>query len=402
MSDEKLTYLADVEVIAECCETMLKNSKIFEDIAQGNPTLAQKLKDKLKNFIARLKQLLKKTNALTHEGKLLEECVTEFENIQKLWDKAVTDGIKTVNAMHSEQKNNTADNSDVKYSIRKTQNMSYSNQLELIENNKLNGSNSLYIGIPSADLIKVGFSKNPFAMNQKDYRKSRRDSAKNKHYSSHSVPLKFFKVLPQKLNSVVMLIDNGIKITAITDFEMKDTKGNKSFVVVGLWQNQEMESDKVNLVKSVYPLDDISQRIINNAEENKLIVINKNKAKNMLATIGIQPSEVSRILNLSNNSLSQGNEDVKFQSRNTDIDENIEDLLFDEEFYKPFENEDKTVITESLSELQSKLENMNDDNSTWDEQFAIRTKIKALREGYKSPYDYFVGKQKKTQEVREQ
>lgn len=120
MSDEKLTYLADVEVIADTCETMLKNSKIFEDIAQGNPTLAQKLKDKLKNFIARLKQLLNKTNALTHEGKLLEECVTEFENIQKLWDKTVTDGIKTANAMHSEQKNNTAENSDVKNQLRST------------------------------------------------------------------------------------------------------------------------------------------------------------------------------------------------------------------------------------------------------------------------------------------
>lgn len=118
MSDEKLTYLADVEVIANNCETMLKNSKIFEDIAQGNPTLAQKIKDKLKNFIARLKQLLNKTNALTHEGKLLEECVTEFENINRIWDKAVTDGIKTANAMHAEQKNNTADNSDVKNSSR--------------------------------------------------------------------------------------------------------------------------------------------------------------------------------------------------------------------------------------------------------------------------------------------
>lgn len=118
MSDEKLTYLADVEVIANNCETMLKNSKIFEDIAQGNPTLAQKIKDKLKNFIARLKQLLNKTNALTHEGKLLEECVTEFENINKIWDKAVTDGIKTANAMHAEQKNNTADNSDVKNQLR--------------------------------------------------------------------------------------------------------------------------------------------------------------------------------------------------------------------------------------------------------------------------------------------
>lgn len=120
MSDEKLTYLADVEVIAECCETMLKNSKIFEDIAQGNPTLAQKIKDKLKNFIARLKQLLNKTNALTHEGKLLEECITEFENIQKLWDKAVADGIKTANATQAEQKNNTADNSDVRNQSRDT------------------------------------------------------------------------------------------------------------------------------------------------------------------------------------------------------------------------------------------------------------------------------------------
>lgn len=177
---------------------------------------------------------------------------------------------------------------------------------------------------------------------------------------------------------------------------MKDTKGNKSFVVAGLWQNQEMESDKVNLVKSVYPLDDISQRIINNAEQNKLIVINKNKAKNMLATIGIQPSEVSRILNLSNNSLSQGNEDVKYQSRNTDVDENIEDLLFDEEFYKPFENEDKTVITESLSELQAKLENMNDDNSTWDVLFIIDSKefLKLVHGKLDPVFAFTVGKLK--------
>lgn len=118
MSDEKLTYLADAEVIADCCEIMLKDSKIFEDIAKGNPTLAQKIRDKLKNFIERLKQLLDKTNALTQEGKFLEECVTDFENILKLWDKAVTDGIKTVNALQSEQKNNTAENGNVKNQLR--------------------------------------------------------------------------------------------------------------------------------------------------------------------------------------------------------------------------------------------------------------------------------------------
>ena len=143
MSDEKLTYLADVEVIADTCETMLKNSKIFEDIAQGNPTLAQKLKDKLKNFIARLKQLLNKANALTHEGKLLEECVTEFENIQKLWDKAVTDGIKTANATHAEQKNNTAENSDVRNQSRSTLDDIDNEYLEAVKNNDLETAQKL-------------------------------------------------------------------------------------------------------------------------------------------------------------------------------------------------------------------------------------------------------------------
>lgn len=33
----------------------------------------------------------------------------------------------------------------------------------------------------------------------------------------------------------------------------------------------------------------------------------------MLATIGIQPSEVSKILNLANDSLSQENDDIKYQ-----------------------------------------------------------------------------------------
>ena len=140
MSDEKLTYLADVEVIADTCETMLKNSKIFEDIAQGNPTIAQKLKDKLKNFIARLKQLLNKTNALTHEGKLLEECVTEFENIQKLWDKTVTDGIKTVNALHAEQKNNTVQN----YEQYQSRTADIDNEyLEAVKNNDLETAQKL-------------------------------------------------------------------------------------------------------------------------------------------------------------------------------------------------------------------------------------------------------------------
>ena len=70
--------------------------------------------------------------------------------------------------------------------------MNWNDQLEQIENKILNGSNAFYIGEFSS-LEKLGLSDFPFAMNQSHYRKSRRKSGNNKHYSSHSVPLKFLK-----------------------------------------------------------------------------------------------------------------------------------------------------------------------------------------------------------------
>lgn len=186
MSDEELTYLADAEVIADSCETMLKDSKIFEDIAQGNPTLAQKIKAKLKNFIERLKQLLKKTDALTYEGKLFEECISELENIQKLWDKAVTSGIKTTNAINAKQKNNTADNG-VKYKLR-----NYS------EKQLNNWSNSKNIIIYVSDNQLSDFVDKALAsenLNQKLYFGIIDDKLANRIYSDTNVNVEGFNVV---------------------------------------------------------------------------------------------------------------------------------------------------------------------------------------------------------------
>ena len=197
------------------------------------------------------------------------------------------------------------------YSIKATAKMPYKTQLEQIEKGMMNGSNSLYIGTPSVELQNAGFSSNPFAMNQGDYRKSRRAAAKNKNYSSHAVPYDFFANMPEHLAQAPMLIDNGKKVTVITSYPMKDTKGQDSFVVSGVWRDNPMENDTVNQAKSVYAWDDIVARITRAAEEGRLVVINKNKAAEMLATIGVQPSEVSRILDLAKETLSQAEEDVK-------------------------------------------------------------------------------------------
>lgn len=609
MSDEKLTYLADVEVIAECCETMLKNSKIFEDIAQGNPTLAQKIKDKLKNFIARLKQLLNKTSALTPEGKLLEECVTEFENIQKLWDKAVTDGIKTVNAVEAEQKNNTADNSDVRNSSRYSYNELINKpdmKITVIDDSTEYTTNAAtrkgIVNKAVENAIKVGYknANGNAVVNVKDIDK---DVIISKSALRHGLDRRLSILAPITLN-VGDILQNSIRINEMLP---KNPNVEKTYVLIGVAKNQNNEpyivsfvvnrstneltsvdvlysintktepagslspdvptkvdyltgstisiSNLLDFVNKYYP-DILSENVLKHYNydsrpdgklgesvlyqsrtselDNEYLEAVKNNdlitAQNLVDEYAVSKGFKYRrctpqylvphnyvpwmmfVEAEDNNSLHQfgdynfaahdrgavdiedikdeiqklaleyyGTEledvvinppdivdsagmfddmdfiqflwdnyfeksyeesgeipaiktedglivfyddynriksadpityddngnviplskrfsylvDIRYQSRNTDIDENIEDLLFDEEFYKPFENEDKTVITESLSELQSKLENMNDDNSTWEEQFEIRTKIKALKEGYKSPYDYFVGKQKK-------
>ena len=217
--------------------------------------------------------------------------------------------------MRSAETGNPTNDGGVRYSIRATQNIDYRTQLEQIENRQRNGSDSLFIGKPSDKLTKAGFSDNPFAMNQSDYRKARRESAKNKHYSSHAVPYEFFEDMPSRVNDASMVIDNGEKATIITDYPMKDKKGNPSYVIAGVLRDHPMESDVVNLVKSAYPFDDMVGIIKTAAESGSLVVVNENKAKDMLATIGVQPSEVSNILSLAKSSLSQSPDHVKRSDR---------------------------------------------------------------------------------------
>lgn len=261
-----------------------------------------------------VKYLYKMATAGSKEARQLETLKHNFE-------KAYRETSKT--EANAEAQKNTAENGGANatlYGITKTSKIPYNDQVKLIEDGKLNGSNSLYIGKPSEQLQTVGFSDAPFAMNQSDYRKSRRESAKNKNYSSHAVPYDFFASMPQYISDSPLLIDNGAKVSVVTSYGMKDTRGKDSYVIAGVLKNQRMESDTINQVKSVYPLDDFAERIKNAAESGKLVVTNKNKAEQMLATIGIQPSEVSRLINLAKGTISQTEADVKTKFSLSDSD----------------------------------------------------------------------------------
>ena len=78
----------------------------------------------------------------------------------------------------------------------------------------------------------------------------------------------------------------------------------------------------------------------------------------MLATIGIQPSEVSRILNLSRSSISQLNEVVKYQSRTSDLDNKYHNAVENSDLYQArdftYENIDLSTLDDNELEVYNR------------------------------------------------
>lgn len=100
IAKDKLYRLADEETIADCCETLLNDSKVFEKLFNADKTLAEKFINAVKRAIEKLRQFFKEnpTYARTEYGKALQEAMSKVENrVQELWDEAVAQGIRAEN-----------------------------------------------------------------------------------------------------------------------------------------------------------------------------------------------------------------------------------------------------------------------------------------------------------------
>ena len=160
-----------------------------------------------------------------------------------------------------------------------------------------------------------------------------------------------------------------------------------SYIVSGVWKNQPMDYATVNIVKSVYPLDDFVKQITKSADNGTLVIINKNKANDLLAPIGIQPSQRSKIINLAKDSISQNSEKSSGNAKySLSEDFDIEQILFDDDFYSIYEKEDRSIINKSKVELQAELKAI-DENYT-DEDLVGEAKKRKL-EDYKSNHQKY-------------
>ena len=76
------------------------------------------------------------------------------------------------------------------------------------------------------------------------------------------------------------------------------------------------------------------------------------------------------------------------------LPEDVEEALFDDEFYEQFAGESKEKITETAAELENIINSEAFKDMDYDTQFDTRAKLKAVNAGYTTLYDYYVGRRK--------
>ena len=269
-------------------------------------SIIETIADFLKSVIEKIKSVIATSNLQTAAKDAMEMEQKRANHIRKQF-------LNMLDNASNNLYNGTEVEENTKNSIKVTRSMPIERQVEEIINGKLNGSNSLYIGNVNS-IVNNGL---PFAMHSGDLKKSNRNKANNPHYAAHGISIGWLKKINENLSKAVMYVDNGEKITFITNTQMKDTKGNDSIIVAGVWLNQKIDNDSVNLVKSIYALDSAKIRIANFAQKGTLVIENKNKADKTLHALGFNTSQRERIIslakdNIANNASNVNNNETKF------------------------------------------------------------------------------------------
>ena len=89
-ASQKLTKQQAIdEIVANSAEMFLNNPELINDIVNKDKSLAQKIIDFFKDFIAKLESAFKNITANSAEAKALSEDINTLKQAQKLWSEGV-------------------------------------------------------------------------------------------------------------------------------------------------------------------------------------------------------------------------------------------------------------------------------------------------------------------------
>ena len=108
------------EMVADSMETMLTDGNVMERLAElraRDKSLVEKIKEWFQDFAAKIKKAYKDLKPDTQEGRMVAEMADAAQRLQELFAEGLAEAGENYRAVGG-QKNNTAQEDDVKYSLR--------------------------------------------------------------------------------------------------------------------------------------------------------------------------------------------------------------------------------------------------------------------------------------------
>lgn len=257
------------EMVADAFGRMMESDTLVERLAQEHRSLAQRIADVFRDIVAAVKRALGHQNVRLTEAQ--KAAFRDLEGRSSAMQALFTDALEQV----AENGNAAREGGEMKFSIKRTSQMTLAQQLKAFYDGKMASSDAFYFGETPDTLNIAGLDALPLAFTVSDFRKSSK--------VKHNVPRRVWKNLHGSLETALFAFRQGDRIGILTG----DIDGDGKPLLVGIERNVSMDRAPVNAIRSVYGLNNPGPWLQNQIKAGKeFVLLDKEKANAFLQTYG--------------------------------------------------------------------------------------------------------------------
>ena len=281
------------EMVADAFGRMMESDTLVERLAQEHRSLAQRIADVFRDIVAAVKRALGHQNVRLTEAQ--KAAFRDLEGRSSAMQALFTDALEQV----AENGNAARAGGEMKFSIKRTSQMTLAQQLKAFYDGKMASSDAFYFGETPDTLNIAGLDALPLAFTVSDFRKSSK--------VKHNVPRRVWKNLHSSLETALFAFRQGDRIGILTG----DIDGDGKPLLVGIERNVSMDRAPVNAIRSVYGLNNPGPWLQNQIKAGKeFVLLDKEKANAFLQTYGAYSASVGDGIRSTGESVPQNGAEV--------------------------------------------------------------------------------------------
>ena len=266
---------AKAEIVANSCMTVF-DEKFITNFAKTHTKEARTIKDWFNRLVARIRQAMDKVKKYVTEYRAISDDVAEVERIRDLFNAAL--GERNANV-----KQNNA-NSNVRYSIKKTKNMQWKDQVNsYLENDgNVNRNDTLVVSKNIPDFLsKSNITDLPLAMPLSVLNKARKNND-----VSHSLNKNDLLSLADDINNADIVVDDVTRKSLI----FVKIKNNELKIIAAFSKNVYFDNDYVHKATTVHFRKNVNPMLEKLSASSTVFFKSKNEFDSLSRRNGIIPS----------------------------------------------------------------------------------------------------------------